>query len=106
MVTQINGDLDLLEPEQAKKLSDHWLIKASLEENKPKYEKKRINLCKTKQLEHDDTVTPLLENLVKKGKESASEDLVNTYNKGLQELYNHVAPIKPRKYCYDQCRNG
>ena len=86
--------MDLSEPEKGSKLSDHWLIKTSLEENNPKYEKNRISFHKTKQVEDEDTIKPLLENTVKKCQDSVSEDLVNTYYKGPQELYNQVAPVK------------
>ena len=54
IIIQINGDLDPLEPEQGWKLFDHWLIKTSLEENKPKCEKKR-SFHKTKQMEDEGT---------------------------------------------------
>ena len=74
IITQINGDLNLSEPEQGWNLSDHWLIKTSLEENKPKYKKMRTSFCKTKLLEDKGTTKQLLENIVKKWQESASED--------------------------------
>ena len=32
-----------------------------------------------------------------KCQESTSEDLVNTYNKGLQELYDQVAPLETKE---------
>ena len=47
IIPQINGDLNLSELEQEWKLTDHWLVKTSLEENKPKYEKKVISCCKS-----------------------------------------------------------
>ena len=68
--------------------------------------KKEDNFCKTKQLEDENTIKPLLENIDKKCHESVSEDLVNTYNKDLQELYNHVAPIKTKEVLLRPRQNG
>ena len=88
IITQIHQDLDLPEPEEANKIA----LK-----NKPKYEKKRIHLYKTKQLEDDNTKNPLLKNLVRKCQECRREDLVNTYNKDLQQLYNQVVQVKTKE---------
>ena len=51
----------------------------------------RKSFYKTKQLDDEDTMKSLFENIVKKCQECPSEDLVNTYSKGLPELYNQVA---------------
>ena len=55
MHMQINRDVHLSEQELCWKLSDQWLIKTSLKEHKPNYEKKNICFCKTKKLENEDT---------------------------------------------------
>ena len=89
------NNLNIEEPTQGHKISDHWIIKTTLGIDKAMKIRKTITTHKNKNLRQTECVSEL-EEIISQSKHIEDTKLVDYYNTKLRELYDKWAPIETK----------
>ena len=92
IILREGNNLNIEEPTQGYKISDHWMIKMTLGIDKGKETRKTITMCKYKNLRQAQCISELNE-IISHSTNIEDSKLVEYYNTKLRELYDKWAPI-------------
>ena len=93
IILRERNNLNMEEPTQGYKISDHWMIKTTLGIDKVKKTSKTITMCKYKNLRQTQCISELNE-IISHSTNIEDSKLVEYYNMKLRELYDKWAPIE------------
>ena len=93
IILREGNNLNIEEPTQGYKISDHWMIKTALRIDKAMKTKKTITVCKNKTLRQTECISELNE-IISHSTNIEDMNLVEYYNTKLRELYDKWAPIE------------
>ena len=95
IILREGNNLNIEEPTQGYKISDHWMIKTTLGIDKAKKTRKTIKMHKNKNLRQTECISEL-NDIISQGKNIEDTNLVEYYNTKLRELYDKWAPIETK----------
>ena len=95
IILREGNNLNIEEPTQGHKISDHWMIKTTLGINKAMKTRKTITMCKNKNLRQTECISEL-EDIISQSTYIEDTKLVDYYNTKLRELYDKWAPIETK----------
>ena len=87
IILREGNNLNIEEPTQGHKISDHWMIKTTLGIDNAMKTRKTITMCKNKNLRQTECVLEL-EDIISQSKYIEDTKLVDYYNTKLRELYD------------------
>ena len=93
IILREGNNLNIEEPTQGYKISDHWMIKTTLGIDKAMKTKKTITVRKSKNLRQTECISELNE-IISHSTNIEDMNLVEYYNTKLRELYDKWAPIE------------
>ena len=93
IILREGNNLNIEEPTQGYKISDHWMIKTMLGIDKGRKTRKTITTCKNKNLRQTECVSEL-KGIISQSTHIEDTKLVDYYNTKLRELYDKWAPIE------------
>ena len=93
IILRERNNLNMEEPTQGYKISDHWMIKTTLGIDKAKKTSKTITMRKYKNLRQTQCISELNE-IISHSTNIEDSKLVEYYNTKLRELYDKWAPIE------------
>ena len=95
IILREENNLNIEEPTQGYKISDHWMIKTMLGIKKARKTRKTITMHKNKNLRQAECVSEL-KDIISQSTHIEDTKLVDYYNTKLRELYNKWAPIETK----------
>ena len=95
IILREGNNLNIEEPTQGYKISNHWMIKTTLEIDKARKTRKTITTLKNKNLRQTECVSEL-KDIISQSTHIEDTILVDYYNTKLRELYNKWAPIETK----------
>ena len=93
IILREGNNLNIEEPTQGYKISDHWMIKTTLGIDKAKKTRKTITMHKNKNLRQIECISEL-NDIISQSTNIEDTNLVEYYNTKLRELYDKWAPIE------------
>ena len=93
IILREGNNLNIEEPTQGHKISNHWMIKTTLGINRAMKTRKTITMRKNKTLQQTECVLEL-EDIISQSTHTEDTKLVDYYNTKLRELYNKWTPIE------------
>ena len=95
IILREGNNLNIEEPTQGYKISDHWMIKTTLGIHKAKKTRKTITMHKNKNLRQIECISEL-NDIISQSTNIEDTNLVEYYNTKLRELYDKWAPIETK----------